>query len=109
MTVEGTFPFGAAICVMYNIFVGILHALGDSKHPLYYLMISTAVNVVLDLLFVGVLRLGVGSAAMATTLSQGISALLCCIHLLRMDGPAKIHVREIRFHSHPVFRPTFQN
>lgn len=94
--------FGALFCVMYNIFVGILHALGDSKHPLYYLMISTAVNVVLDLLFVGVLRLGVGSAAMATTLSQGISALLCCIHLLRMDGPAKIHVREIRFHSHTL-------
>ena len=48
---------------------------------------------------VGVFRRGVGSAAMATTLSQGISAALCCIHLLRLDGPGKIRVREIRFYS----------
>ena len=90
---------GALFTVMYNIFVGILHALGDSRHPLYYLMISTIVNVVLDLVFVGVFRWGVGAAAMATTLSQGISALLCCVHLLRLDGPGKVCVREIRFHS----------
>ena len=91
--------FGALFSVMYNIFVGILHALGDSRHPLYYLMISTAVNVVLDLVFVGVFRWGVGAAALATTLSQGISALLCCIHLLRLDGPGRVRVREIRFHG----------
>ena len=90
---------GALFTVMYNIFVGILHALGDSRHPLYYLMISTIVNVVLDLVFVGVFRWGVGAAAMATTLSQGISALLCCVHLLRLDGPGRVRVREIRFHS----------
>ncbi|MDY4491090.1 MAG: MATE family efflux transporter [Candidatus Faecousia sp.] len=91
--------FGALFSVMYNIFVGILHALGDSKHPLYYLIFSTAVNMVLDLVFVGVFHWGVGAAALATTLSQGISALLCCIHLLRMDGPGKMRVREIRLHS----------
>ena len=98
---------GALFTVMYNIFVGILHALGDSRHPLYYLMISTIVNVVLDLVFVGVFRWGVGAAAMATTLSQGISALLCCVHLLRLDGPGKVCVREIRFHSrtlHTILR-----
>ena len=91
--------FGALFSVMYNIFVGILHALGDSKHPLYYLIFSTAVNMVLDLVLVGVFHWGVGAAALATTLSQGISALLCCIHLLRMDGPGKMRVREIRLHS----------
>ena len=89
---------GALFTVMYNIFVGILHALGDSRHPLYYLVFSTCVNVVLDLVFVGVFHWGVGSAAMATTLSQGISAMLCCIHLLRMDGPGKVQVLQIRFH-----------
>ena len=90
--------FGALFSVMYNIFVGILHALGDSKHPLYYLIFSTAVNMVLDLVFVGVFHWGVGAAALATTLSQGISALLCCIHLLRMDGPGKmrVHSRTLR-------------
>ena len=88
---------GAIFTVMYNIFVGILHAVGDSKHPLYYLMISTCVNIVLDLLFVGVFRLGVGSAAMATTISQGISALLCCLRLMRVNEPYKLRIRSIRF------------
>ena len=89
---------GALFTVMYNIFVGILHAVGDSKHPLCYLIISTGVNVVMDLLFVAVFRMGVGSAAMATTISQGISALLCCIHLCRADAPYQLKLREIRFH-----------
>ena len=88
---------GAVFIVMYNIFVGILHAVGDSRHPLYYLMISTMVNIGLDLLFVAVLGCGVGSAAIATTLSQGVSALLCCIHLLRVDEPYRISLKEIRF------------
>ena len=88
---------GALFTVMYNIFVGILHALGDSRHPLYYLIISTFVNVVLDLLFVGIFRWGVGSAAMATTLSQGLSAMLCCIHLIRLKGPGQLVVKKIRF------------
>ena len=88
---------GAVFVVMYNIFVGILHAVGDSRHPLYYLMISTVVNIVLDMLFVAALGFGVGSAAIATTISQGISALLCCIHLLRIDAPYQIALGRIRF------------
>lgn len=88
---------GSIFIVLYNIFVGILHAVGDSRHPLYYLMISTVVNIVLDMLFVAVLGFGVGSAAIATTISQGISALLCCIHLLRIDAPYRITAKEIRF------------
>ena len=88
---------GAIFTVMYNIFVGILHAVGDSKHPLYYLIFSTCVNVVLDLLFVAVLKLGVGAAALATTISQGISAMLCCVRLLRVQEPYQLHIREIRF------------
>ena len=88
---------GALFVVMYNMFVGILHAIGDSRHPLYYLIVSTFVNIVLDLLFVAVFKWGVGSAAIATTISQGISALLCFIHLLRIDGPYKISIKEIRF------------
>ena len=89
---------GAIFTVMYNIFVGILHAVGDSRHPLYYLMVSTGVNIVLDLLFVGGFRLGVGSAALATTISQGISAALCCIRLMRVQEPYRLRLRQIRFH-----------
>ena len=88
---------GAVFIVMYNIFVGILHAVGDSRHPLYYLMFSTVINIILDMLFVAVLGFGVGSAAVATTISQGISALLCCIHLVRIDAPYKVSLKEIRF------------
>ncbi len=88
---------GAIFTVMYNIFVGILHAVGDSKHPLYYLMFSTLVNVVLDMLFVAMLGLPVGAAAVATTISQGISALLCCIHLIRIDAPYRVTLKEVRF------------
>ena len=89
---------GSVFSVMYNIFVGIHHAVGDSRHPLYYLILSTGVNVVLDLLFVGVFRWGVGSAALATTISQGVSALLCCIHLLKVEAPYQLKLREVRFH-----------
>lgn len=89
---------GATFTVMYNIFVGILHAMGDSKNPLYYLIFSSIVNVVLDLLFVGHFRMGVGAAALATTISQGISAALCCRRLMTLDGPGRLQVRKIGFH-----------
>jgi putative MATE family efflux protein len=88
---------GAIFTVMYNIFVGILHALGDSRHPLIYLMISTAVNIVLDLLFVAVLHMGVGAAALATTISQGISAILCCTRLMKLEPDHRLVLKEIAF------------
>ena len=84
--------------VMYNIFVGILQAVGDSRHPLYYLIVSSVVNLVLDLVFIGLFHTGVGGAALATVISQVISALLCLVQLLRSKGPYRLHLREIRFH-----------
>ena len=89
--------FGAIFTVMYNIFVGILHAVGDSRHPLYYLIFSTFVNIALDMIFVAWLGLGVGSAAIATTISQGVSAALCYLHLVRVDAPYRVSVRKIAF------------
>ena len=90
---------GAIFTVMYNIFVGILHAVGDSKHPLYYLIFSAIINVGLDMLFVAGLHWGVGSAAVATTISQGISAFLCLIHLVRVDAPYRVHIKKVCFHK----------
>ena len=95
---------GAIFTVMYNIFVGILHAVGDSKHPLYYLIFSTFVNIALDMLFVAGLGLGVGSAAIATTISQGISALLCLMHTTRIDAPYRVNIRKIRFHKESLLQ-----
>ena len=91
------YSYGILFTVMYNIFVGILHALGDSKHPLYYLIFSTMINVVLDMLLVGYFGFGVGAAALATTVSQGVSALLCCIRLMRIPEDYHLRIRQIRF------------
>lgn len=88
---------GSVFSVMYNIFVGILQAVGDSRHPLYYLIISSVINVVLDLILVGGLGFGVGAAAIATIISQGISAALCCIKLINTRGDARLNIFEIKF------------
>lgn len=83
--------------VMYNVSVGILQAIGDSRHPLYYLMISSVINLALDALFIGVLHTGVGGAALATVISQVFSAALCLIQLLRTEGSYKLQPSKIRF------------
>lgn len=82
--------------VMYNIFVGILQAVGDSKHPLYYLIASSVINLVLDVVFIAVLHFGVGGAAIATAISQFVSAILCLCLLLKTDAPYRIHIRKVK-------------
>ena len=88
----GSIPF-----VLYNICVGILQSVGDSRHPLYYLMVSSVVNILLDLLFVAGFKMGVGSAAAATAISQLVSAALCFIRLCRTDDVYRVTLRDIRF------------
>ena len=88
----GSVPF-----VLYNICVGILQSVGDSRHPLYYLMVSSVVNILLDLLFVAGFKMGVGSAAAATAISQLVSAALCFIRLCRTDDVYRVTLRDIRF------------
>lgn len=85
--------------VMYNIFVGILQSVGDSRHPLVYLIISSLLNVVLDLLFVAGFEMGVGGAAFATILSQFVSAALCLVRLLREKNAYRVVPSKIRFHG----------
>ena len=89
---------GAAAIVMYNVLKGVMTALGDSRRPLYYLIFSSVLNVLLDLLFVGALHGGV-AAALATTLSQGISALLCLVHLLQKDQIYTLKAKELKIDS----------
>lgn len=89
---------GSLSFVMYNVFVGILQSIGDSRHPLIYLVISSVINVLLDLLFVAVLGLGVGSAAVATILSQFFSAFLCLFRLTCKSPEAyRVNLKQIRF------------
>ena len=91
--------YGSLAVVLYNISVGILQAVGDSRHPLYYLIFSALLNVVLDLLFVGGFKMGVGAAAAATVISQAVSALLCLVQLLRTKEVYRISLKKIRFHK----------
>lgn len=93
---------GAIFIVLYNNFVGILQAVGDSKHPLYYLIFSSAINVVLDLLFIGVFKWGVWSAAFATTIAQGVSTVMAFCRLIRTKGVYQLHIREIRIHKNSL-------
>ena len=88
---------GSLAFVLYNIFVGILQSVGDSRHPLIYLIISSAVNVALDLLLIAVLGFGVGAAALATVISQFLSAFLCLLRLTRTRAEYQIIPRRIRF------------
>ena len=74
---------GVLAVVMYNTCKSIMNALGDSRRPLYYLILSSLTNIVLDLLFIAVFHWGVWSAAVATTISQAISMVLCVRHLMK--------------------------
>ena len=98
--------FGILAVVMYNTCKGIMNALGDSRRPLYYLMFSSALNVVLDLLFIGVFHYGVGSAAVATVISQAVSALLCYVHLCKPGTLYQLQLKKIRFHPQLMLEVT---
>ncbi|MFI3168919.1 MAG: MATE family efflux transporter [Faecalibacterium sp.] len=90
-----TYFSGVCALVLYNVACGIYQAVGDSKRPLYYLMISSVVNVLLDLLFVGAFDWGVRGAALATVSAQGLSAILAFARLMRIDADYKITLRHI--------------
>lgn len=90
---------GVLATVLYNMCTSILNALGDSRRPLHYLIISSLVNIALDLLFIGAFRWGVWSAAVATVLSQGTSCVLCLIHLLKKGEVYTVTPHNIRFHT----------
>ena len=74
---------GIFFVFIYNTGAGLLRALGDSRRPLYCLMICCVINIVLDLLLIVGLGLGVAGAAIATLLSQGISAVIVTVFLMR--------------------------
>ena len=88
---------GSVASMVYNMGAGILRAVGDSKRPLYFLIVCALANTGLDLLFVAVFGLGTAGAAMATSLSQLICAGLVIWVLLRIPGDCRLHMSELRF------------
>ena len=90
--------------LVYNMGAGILRAIGDSKRPLYYLMASCFTNIVLDLVLVVWLRLDVRGAAIATIVSQLVSAVLVVLQLLRTKDSYRLVIRKIRLNLFMVMR-----
>lgn len=90
---------GAIPVVLYNVGTGILMAVGDTKSPLYVLIACTIANIVLDLVFVALMGMGIFGAALATVLSQLLSALLILLILMRTELAYKLKLKRIRFHK----------
>ena len=84
--------------MLYNIGAGILRAVGDSTRPFYFLVVCALLNTGLDLLFVLVFHMGVKGVALATILSQGVSAILVLITLLRSKECIRLQIRKLRIH-----------
>lgn len=82
--------------LLYNMGAGILRAVGDSRRPLYFLIGSCFVNIILDVLFVAVLRMGVAGAALATISSQFFSAVLVILCLTHTQDMYKVEWKKIR-------------
>ncbi len=91
-----TYFAGLVTMIMYNICMGIMQAVGNSRHPLYYLILSSLVNVALDYIFIGVFGWGVASAAIATVISQLLSASLCLVQLFTVKSSYRVRLRELR-------------
>ncbi len=92
-----TYFAGSIGLVFYNLFVGILQASGDSRHPLYYLIFSSVLNAILDFSFIRFLHMGVEGAALATIIGQFVSAVLVMRRLLKTDEVIRFVPKQIRF------------
>ena len=86
---------GAVASVVYNMGAGILRAMGDSRRPLIFLIVTCFVNIALDLLCVVVLKMGVAGAALATVLAQGVSAVLVILALMRLPEDIRLRVGKL--------------
>ncbi len=74
---------GIPVTYMYNLLSGIIRALGDSRHPVQFLIIASIINIGLDLLFIIPFNMGITGAALATVVSQGISGIMCLVFIIR--------------------------
>lgn len=90
---------GIITVVLYNTASGIFQAVGNSKSPLYYLITSSIVNVVLDLLFVVVFEMGIAGAAIATVIAQGVSVCLAFYNLSHTADVHRVNFKKIKIHK----------
>lgn len=90
---------GQIFSVFYNLAAGILNAVGNSKRSLLYLVIAAVTNIILDLFFVVILKMGVVGVALATDISQLISCIFILVFLVRSDDMYKVKIKDIRFYD----------
>lgn len=90
---------GLIFNVIYNMAAGIMNAAGNSKRSLRYLAYASVTNIILDLLFVGLLKMGIMGAALATDISQLLSGVLSMLFLMRVNDDYKVTLKKIRLHK----------
>lgn len=94
---------GIISVMMYNMGSGILRSVGDSKNPLYFLIISSVTNIGLDLLFVVVFKMGIAGVAWATLIAQTISMVLTMLLLVKTKREYQVTLRKVRIHKHMLY------
>lgn len=93
---------GLVVTCAYNALAAVLRALGDSKSPLYFLIVSAVINVVLDIAFIVIFHMGVEGCAYATVIAQGISALLCFVYIIKKFPVLRLKKEDFRFSVNTV-------
>lgn len=87
---------GLGATLYYNVLSCILRGVGDSRTPLYFLIVSSLLNVVLDLLFVITFHMGVAGAGLATVIAQGVSAVLCLVYMFKKFPMLRLEKSDFR-------------
>lgn len=95
---------GAPGSLVYNFGASLVRATGDTKKPLYILSLSGIVNVILNLILVIPFKMGVSGVAIATVVSQYISAVMIVAHLTKMNGASRLEIRRLRIYKHEFMR-----
>ena len=90
---------GLSGLLLYNSGAGILRAVGDTKRPLYFLVVSAVINTVLDIVFVAVFRMGIAGVAIATVIAQLASAILTIVVLTHTEGAYRLVLKQLRVHG----------
>ncbi len=94
---------GILSVMVYNMGSGILRAVGDSRNPLYFLIVSSVTNIILDMLFVIVFHMGIAGVGWATLIALTISAVLTMLLLMRTKEEYQVKLKHIRFHKHMLY------
>ena len=95
---------GIPATYLYNTLAGIIRALGDSRTPVYFLILSSLLNIVLDLFFIVQIGTGTAGAAYATVIAQAVSGILCLIYMKKKFDILKMHREETRISTYHLYR-----